>query len=106
TTDDLASLRQMYETQRAAGLDFPEYNPANRYLSIRVRGLDIRPEHIRLALEQEGKTKTLGPEDFSSMNQDLFIVRLPKGFHKGQVRLSIQNEGAERLSKPATLSFE
>jgi hypothetical protein len=27
TDADLASLRQTYEMQRAAGRDFPEYNP-------------------------------------------------------------------------------
>ena len=106
TDADLASLRQMYEMQRAAGRNFPEYNPANRYLSIHVRGLDMSPEHIRMSLTQEGKTKTLGFEDFSSMSGELFIVRLPKEFHKGQVHLSVQNEGADKLSKPASASFD
>jgi len=106
TTAELSPLRQMYEMQRAAGRDFPEYNPSNRYLSIRVRGLDMNPRHFRISLEQDGQKTKLGFGDLSSVSGELFIVRLPKSLHKGTVVLLAQNEGAEKLSEAATTSFD
>ena len=106
TDAELMPLRQMYEMQKSAGREFPEFNPGSRYLALRVKGLDMNPQFIRVSLEQDGVHKTLQFGDFSSLSGDLFIVRLPKGFHKGTVTLSVQNEGAEKLSEPAMAKFE
>ena len=106
TPAELAHLRQMYEMQRAAGRVFPEFSPENRYLSIRVRGLDVSPRHFQVSLEQDGQETHLGFADYSSLAGELFIVRLPRGLHKGPVVLRVWNKGAERLSEPATTTFE
>ena len=106
TAAELAPLRQMYEAQKSTGRKFPEYDPANRYLSIRVKGIDLNPRFVKITLTQGDRNVTLGFADFSNLSNDLLIVRLPDGFHKGPVELSIQNRGAERYSKPVTTTFE
>jgi len=106
TSAELAPLRQMYEMQKNTGRRFPEYDPANRYLSIRVKGIDLNPQFVRITLTQGDRNVTLGFADFSNLSNDLLIVRLPDGFHKGPVELSIQNRGAERYSKPVSTTFE
>jgi hypothetical protein len=106
TSAELAPLRQMYEMQKSAGRRFPEYDPANRYLSIRVKGIDLNPNFVKITLTQDEHSATLRFADFSNLSNDVLIVRLPEGFHKGTVELSIQNKGAERYSKAVTTSFE
>jgi hypothetical protein len=105
TDSDLARLREMYETQKQAGRKFPEYDPAERYLTIRVRGIDYNPNFVRITLEQANQKFTLSPADFSSYSGETLIVRLPDGLKGGNVKLSIENSGGDRYSTPVTTSF-
>jgi hypothetical protein len=106
TSTELAPLRQMYEMQKSAGRRFPEYDPANRYLSIRVKGLDLNPHFVKITLTQGEHSATLSFADFSHLSNELLIVRLPDGFHQGSIELSVQNKGAERYSRAVTTTFE
>jgi hypothetical protein len=96
----------MYEAQKSTGRKFPEYDPANRYLSIRVRSVDLNPRFVKITLTQGERSVTLSFADFSNLSNDMLIVRLPDGFRKGPVELSIQNKGAEGYSKAVTTTFE
>ncbi|HEY0726026.1 MAG TPA: hypothetical protein VGD41_18955 [Pyrinomonadaceae bacterium] len=105
TATDLLRLRQMYEIQKKAGREFPEYDPDSRYLMIKVRGVDFNPNYIRITLEQGGEKYTLSFADFSSYSSDGLIVRLPDELTGGNVKFTIENSGGDRYSKPATKSF-
>jgi hypothetical protein len=106
TDADLARLRDSYEIQRSAGRPFPPYDPKNRYLTIRGSGIDPNPRFVRIVLEQNGQSVTLGPADFSYISAELVIVRLPKGATAGPARMNIVNVGAEVLSATVTRDFE
>ncbi len=106
TSDDLVSLRQMYEAQRNAGRPFREYDPTRRYLAIHASGLDPNPHFARIRLQQQGNSATLSYADFSLYGNDRLIVRLPENFHSGPILISIQNRGAERYSAPVTKTFK
>jgi hypothetical protein len=105
TATDLSRLRQMYEIQKKAGREFPEYDPDSRYLMIKVRGIDFNPNYIRITLEQGGEKYTLSFADFSSYSSDGLIVRLPDELTGGNVKFTIENSGGDRYSNPATKSF-
>jgi hypothetical protein len=66
----------------------------------------VSPRHFQVSLEQDGQETHLGFADYSSLAGELFIVRLPRGLHKGPVVLRVWNKGAEKLSEPATTTFE
>jgi hypothetical protein len=106
TDADLARLREMYDIQRAAGGRFGAYDPKSRYLTIRGEGIDPNPRFVRIALEQNGESVTLGLSDVSYSSPELLIVRLPLAATAGQLKLSIANLGAEGLSVPATMTFD
>ncbi|MDT5294417.1 MAG: hypothetical protein QOJ76_1297 [Acidobacteriota bacterium] len=107
TGDELAQLRRMYETQKAAGRRFPEYDPTARYVTIRANGLDYNPKFLRVRFEQEGREAvTLGPGDFSLFSNNSVIVRVPKDFDAGATRLSVENRGASGYSTPVVKTFE
>ena len=105
TETDLARLRQMYETQKQAGKEFPEYDPIRRYLTIRGRGIDYNPRFVRITLEQAGQKFTLSPQDFSLYSNDALIVRMPKELTGGNVKFTIENSGGDRYSTPVTKLF-
>jgi hypothetical protein len=105
TDTDLSRLKEMYEIQKQAGRQFPEYDPANRYLMIKVRGIDYNPNYVRITLEQAGKQYSLSFRDFSSYSSDGLIVRLPEELSAGNVKFTIENSGGDRYSKPMTKSF-
>ena len=105
TAGDLAHLKEMYEIQKKSGREFPEYDPASRYLMIKVRGIDYNPNFVRITLEQAGKKHTLAFRDFSSYSSDGLIVRLPDDLTEGNVKFTIENSGGDRFSKPITKSF-
>jgi len=105
TQADLARLKQMYETQKQAGREFPEYDPESRYLTIQVRGIDYNPNFVRVTLEQGDQRYTLSFGDFSSYSADGLIVRLPEELTAGAVKLTMQNSGGDRYSTPVTKTF-
>ena len=106
TSADLASLRQMYETQHSAGREFQEYDPNRRYLTINATGLDPNPHFVRIRLQQGAKSATLSYSDFSLYSNDRLIVRLPEDFQGGSTMLSVENRGAENYSTPVKKTFE
>lgn len=105
TASEVAPLREMYEAQRAAGRTFQEYDPGNRYVTIRARGLDYNPSFVRIRFEQEGRRAVLSPADFSLYSDERLIVRLPKEIKPGTVQISIENRGLETFSAPVTKTF-
>lgn len=105
TDVDLSRLKEMYEIQKRSGRNFPEYDPARRYLMIKVRGIDYNPNFVRITLEQAGQTHMLSFADFSSYSSDGLIVRLPEELTEGNVKFTIENSGGDRYSKPLTKSF-
>jgi hypothetical protein len=105
TAADLSRLREMYEIQKKAGREFPEYAPDRRYLMVRVRGIDYNPNFVRITLEQAGETYRLVFADFSSYSSDGLIVRLPDDIKAGNVKFTIENSGGDRFSKPVSQSF-
>jgi len=105
TDADLAPLKEMYEIQKRAGKEFPDYDPDSRYLMIKVQGVDYNPNFVRITLEQSGEEFELSPEDFSSYSSAGLIVRLPDDLKEGNVKFTIENSGGDRYSKPVTKSF-
>lgn len=105
TEADLAALRRMYEIQRQAGRQFPEFDPSRRYLTIRTTGIDYNPQFIRITLEQAGRGYTLSFADFSSFAADTLIVRLPGELRSGTVNFSIANLGIGNSSTPVMKTF-
>jgi len=106
TDADLAHLRDMYETERRAGRPFPPYDPQSRYLTIRGRGIDPNPRFVRMVLEQNGRSVTLGLADFSYASVELLIVRLPRSATPGSASMTIVNVGADSVSVSVTKTFE
>src|SRR6266404_2388460 len=106
TDADLSHLRETYEVERRAGRPFKPYDPQSRYLTIRGRGIDPNPRFVRIALEQNGESVTLGLADFSYSSVELLLVRLPKMATSGPVKISIVNVGSEGFSVPVTRDFE
>lgn len=105
TEADLARLKQMYETQKQLGKEFPEYDPGRRYLTVKVKGVDYNPNYIRITLEQDGDEYELELADFSSFSGEALIVRLPEELKAGEVKFTIENTDGERSSTPATKTF-
>ena len=106
TDTDLARLKQMYETQKQAGRQFPAYDPSRRYLTIKVSGVDYNPKFIRITLEQGDKDYVLDFADFSSFSGESLIVRLPEELKAGEVKFTIENSGGDdRYSTPVTQTF-
>jgi hypothetical protein len=106
TDADLARLRETYEMQRRAGRPFRVYDPQRRYLTIRGSGIDPNPGFIRIVLEQNGQSVTLGLADFSSISTDLLIVRLPLAATSGPAKMTIVNVGSDSLSLPVSRDFK
>ena len=103
---DLARLKEMYEAQKQAGREFPEYDPSRRYLTVKVKGVDYNPNYIRITLEQGGEEYELSFRDFSSYSGDSLIVRMPEELKAGEVKFTIENwAGGERYSTPVTKTF-
>ena len=105
TDADLERLKQMYEIQRQAGKEFPAYDPARRYLTIRARGVDQNPKFVRITLEHTDRKHTLSHNDFSFYSADAVIVKLPEDLNSGKVKLTIENSDGDRYSTPVTQSF-
>jgi hypothetical protein len=85
----------------------PIYDPSGRYVAIRATGLDPNPEFIRIRMEQEGREPvTLERKDFAIFTSNALIVRAPKGFGAGAVRVTIENRGAAGYSTPVAWTFE
>ena len=105
TDADLARLKEVYEAQKQAGREFPPYDPSHRYLTLRVRDVDLNPKFVRITFEQAGQKFTLSPDDFSLYSADALIVRVPAGLKAGNVKVSVENSGGDRYSAPATKTF-
>jgi hypothetical protein len=106
TDADLAQLKQMYETQKQAGREFPEYDPSRRYLTVKVTGVDYNPNYIVITLEQDEEEYVLEFKDFSSYSGNSLIVRLPEQLKAGEVKFTIENwGGGDRYSTPVTKTF-
>jgi virulence-associated protein VagC len=106
TDAELARLKEMYETQKKAGREFPEYDPSRRYLTIKVNRIDYNPKFIRITVEQGSESYVLHFADFSSYSGESLIVRLPEELKAGEVKFTIENsDGADRYSTPATKTF-
>jgi hypothetical protein len=105
TEADLAALRRMYDIQRQAGRQFPEFDPSRRYLTIRTTGIDYNPQFIRITFEQAGRSFTLSFADFSSFSGDTLIVRLPRELRSGTVNFSMANLGIGNSSTPVMKTF-
>jgi hypothetical protein len=105
TDADLARLKQMWEMQEKAGKEFPEYDPDSRYLTIKVKNVDLNPNYIRITFEQGAEKYELEFADFSSYSVDALIVRLPEELQAGEVKFTIENTDGERYSTPVTKTF-
>ncbi|HEX8560376.1 MAG TPA: hypothetical protein VF668_19930 [Pyrinomonadaceae bacterium] len=104
---ELSQLRQLSAAQAADPRVRPAFDPAARYVSIRATGLDYNPAYLRVRFEQEGREAvTLGRGDFVLFSNGGVVVRLPKGFGPGAVRVSVENRGAAGYSAPAVRTFE
>ena len=103
--EDLARMKQMYETQKQEGREFPAYDPDRRYLTIRARGIDYNPKFVRITLEQADQKFTLSPSDFAFYVIDGLIIKAPQGLTVGDVKLTIENYDGERYSTPVTKAF-
>jgi hypothetical protein len=107
THAELAPLRQMYEIQQKAGREFPQYDPASRYVTIRVNGLDYNPRFSRIRMEQEGRPAvTLSFNDFSLFSGNTLVVRVPRSLGAGTTRVTVENRGERGFSAPAVGTFE
>ncbi|HEX7313540.1 MAG TPA: hypothetical protein VF297_06440 [Pyrinomonadaceae bacterium] len=107
SADEYLHLRQLGAAQPADSRMAPVYDSSARYVSIRVRGLDPNPNFVRVRFAQEGRaTATLGKEDLALYTGDSIVVRLPKGFGAGVVRVSVENLGASGYSEPAQATFQ
>ena len=105
TDADLQRLREMYEAQKQAGKEFPNYDPARRYITVRVRALDYNPKFVRLTLEQGDRKFTLSRKDVSLYSGDVLIIKLPQELTGGEMKLTIENSDGDRYSTPATQAF-
>jgi hypothetical protein len=104
---ELSQLRQLSAAQRADPRVRPVYDPAARYVSVRATGLDPNPAFVRIRMEQEGRAAvTLERRDFALFANGAVIVRAPKGFGAGTVRLTVENRGAAGYSAPTVRTFE
>jgi hypothetical protein len=104
---ELAQLRRLAEAQSRDPRVRPVYESSARYISIRGTGFDPNPQFLRVRLEQEGREAvTLGRGDFSLYSHGGVIVRMPKGFRPGVVRVSVENRGADGFSAPSVRTFE
>jgi len=105
TDADLERMKQMFETQKQAGRDFPAYDPNRRYLTVRARGVDYNPKFVRITLEQADQKFTLSRDDLSFYAINSLIVRVPKGLKGGDVKFTIENSDGDRYSTPVTKTF-
>jgi hypothetical protein len=103
---DIALLKSLREQALKAGYDFKEYDPNSRYVAIQATDLDPNPNFLRVQFEQGGEKHTLKFSDFSLTANGRNIVRLPAAIKPGEVRVTIQNIGAGRMSKAVTYTFE
>lgn len=104
---ELSHLRQLSAAQRPAPGVRPVYDPAARYVAIRATGLDPNPEFLRIRMEQEGREPvTLGRGDFAVFTANSLVVRAPKNFRAGTVRVTIENRGTGGYSAPVVRTFE
>ena len=105
TDEDLARMKEMYESQKQAGKEFPSYDPNRRYLTVSVRGIDYNPKFVRITLEQADQKFTLSLGDFLFYAIDSLVIRVPEGVQDGNVKLTIENTDGERFSTPVTKTF-
>ncbi|MFL6334002.1 MAG: hypothetical protein ACJ754_11875 [Pyrinomonadaceae bacterium] len=104
---EISHLRQLTAAQPGDPRVRPIYEPSVRYVAIRAKGLDPNPAFIRIRMEQEGREPvTLERKDFAIFTSNALIVRAPKGFGAGAVRLTIENRGAAGYSTPVAWTFE
>jgi hypothetical protein len=104
---ELSQLRQLSAAQGRDPRVRPVYDSSARYVSIRGTGFDPNPQFIRVRMEQEGREPfTLGRGDFALFSHGAVIVRAPKGFRAGAVRVSVENRGANGYSAPAHATFQ
>lgn len=103
---DISLLKSLRAEALKAGYDFKEYDPEARYVAIQATDLDPNPNFLRVQFEQGGETFILKYKDFSLTANGRNIVRLPAAIKPGEVRVTIQNIGAGRLSKAVTYTFE
>ena len=103
---ELAQLRRLSEAQGADPRVRPVYDHSARYASIRGTGFDPNPRFIRVRMEQEGREPVaLGRGDFALFSHSAVVVRVPKGFRAGAVRVTVENRGANGFSAPAAATF-
>jgi hypothetical protein len=104
---EISQLRRLSAAQPADPRVRPIYEPSARYVAIRATGLDPNPEFLRIRMEQEGgEPVTLGRGDFAVYASTSLIVRAPKGFRAGAVRVTVENRGANGYSAPVVKTFE
>lgn len=107
SADEYSRLRELGAAQPPAPHMRPIYDPSARYVSIRVAGLDPNPNFVRVRFAQEGRaTATLDKDDLALYTGDSLVVRLPKGFGAGTVRVSVENLGASGYSEPSQATFQ
>ncbi|HWS86373.1 MAG TPA: hypothetical protein VN282_05400 [Pyrinomonadaceae bacterium] len=104
---EISQLRRLTAAQPADPRLRPIYDPSARYVSIRAAGLDPNPAFLRVRMEQEGRDPvTLERRDFAVYSSNALIVRAPKGFRAGTVRVTVENRGANGYSAPVVRTFE
>jgi hypothetical protein len=103
---DIAQLSAMREQVMKTGREFKEYDPKSRYVTILANGLDHNPNYTRIVFQQGGRSYLLKFDDYSLFMGDRTVVRLPDQIRPGEVTVTIQNRGADRLSVPVVRTFE
>lgn len=104
---EIAQLRRLAAEQSRDPRVRPVYDASARYVSIRGTGFDPNPQFLRVRMEQEGHAPfTLGRGDFALFSHGAVIVRAPKGFGAGAVRVTVENRGANGYSAPSVRTFE
>jgi hypothetical protein len=104
---EVSQLRRLSAEQSRDPRVRPVYDPSARYVSIRGTGFDPNPKFVRVRMEQEGQAAvTLDRRDFAIYSHGSIIVRAPKGFRAGAVRVTVENRGASGYSAPAAATLQ
>lgn len=103
---EVSQLRRLTAAQSPDPRLRPIYDPSARYASIRGTGFDPNPKFLRVRMEQEGRSVTLERADFAVYGHGAIIVRVPKEFRAGAVRVTVENRGASGYSAPAAATLQ
>jgi hypothetical protein len=102
---DIIQLSSLRQKALSAGLEFREYDPRRRYVTIQATGFDYNPNFRRIQFEQAGVTYTLVFDDYSLEMLGRVVAACAEGFKPGTIRVTIQNQGTAGFSEPIIRTF-